>query len=641
MIDYIYEFEIAACGVYAILLVLYFLRPNYPSTTNKLYIALVIVDLAAAVLDLITVYTIRNPHEVPLWFNWAANMAYLWVFNGCAILFSVYIIYITKQNNIPKGDRVMCIILLAIDSLLIFTTPFTKLIFYFDENGTYTHGNGFIILYIISYSLLLYVLALFIIYRRKLNKYQVVAISAFNITMVMAIIIQFINKAILIQGFVSSLYLVIIYVSLQNPDDYMDKHTLCFNHSSFYETLEKHITRETPFSLVAFTIDDFRYINRILGSRTGNNLIDDIALYLQERFGARKVYHLIGCKFAIMLDGNGESEQSVISAIKDHFAEAITIDGSEILLTPCICAVHYPDFASTPEDITDSIDFTLNEISRSHSSDALTVSGTAMEIKHRETKVIHAIKNAIRNNSFMVYYQPIYDTANQCFNSAEALIRLSDEELGFIRPDEFIPLAEKNGMIVEIGEIVFRKVCRFISEHDTDKLGISYIEVNLSVIQCMQDNLAQRLEDIMTEYKVAPKKINFEITETSASDNDAALRRNMDRLIEVGSAFSMDDYGTGFSTANYLIHLPVSIVKIDKSILWPAMKDDNAMVILRHTVAMVKNLNKQIVVEGIEDINMANVLIEMGCDFLQGYYYSKPVAEKEYVEFLESMNVKA
>jgi len=127
MVDYIYEFNIAACGVYAILLVLYFLRTNYPSTTNKLYITLVIVDLAAAVLDLITIYTITNPDKVPLWFNWAVNMAYLWVFNGCAILFSVYIIYITKQNNIPKRDRIMCIALTAVDSLLIFTTPLTKL----------------------------------------------------------------------------------------------------------------------------------------------------------------------------------------------------------------------------------------------------------------------------------------------------------------------------------------------------------------------------------------------------------------------------------------------------------------------------------------------------------------------------------
>lgn len=140
----------------------------------------------------------------------------------------------------------------------------------------------------------------------------------------------------------------------------------------------------------------------------------------------------------------------------------------------------------------------------------------------------------------------------------------------------------------------------------------------------------------MQEYNIAPNQINFEITETAGSVKADTLRRNMDKLIELGSTFSMDDYGTGFSTANYLVHLPLQLVKIDKSILWPAMEEREAFIILRHTVEMLKALHKKIIVEGVETQEMVDVLTEMHCDYLQGYLYSKPLPEEDYIAFLNT-----
>lgn len=152
----------------------------------------------------------------------------------------------------------------------------------------------------------------------------------------------------------------------------------------------------------------------------------------------------------------------------------------------------------------------------------------------------------------------------------------------------------------------------------------------------MQDNLADKILSVFEEYKVSPKMFNFEITETAGSVNDDALRKNMKRLIDCGSSFSMDDYGTGFSTATYLISLPLRIIKIDKSILWSAMENEEAFIILRNTVQMLKQLNKKIVVEGVETEEMRDTLIEMGCDFLQGYHYSKPLPKEAFTEYIEA-----
>ena len=319
----------------------------------------------------------------------------------------------------------------------------------------------------------------------------------------------------------------------------------------------------------------------------------------------------------------------------EYFQTPRTIQQLDVLLTPYICIVHYPDFAETIEDISNAIEYSLKIGVSSHSQNIITASQASLHESQRKTQIIHIMKRAIRNQEFQVYYQPIYHVETGTFSSAEALVRLWDENLGYIPPDEFIPMAEQNGMITEIGEIVFRQVCSFIKNHDIKTLGVDYIEVNLSFVQCIQENLAQQLANVMMEYSIAPNQINFEITETAGAVKADTLHRNMDKLIDLGSSFSMDDYGTGFSTANYLVNLPLQLVKIDKSILWSAMEDQEAFIILRHTVEMLKALRKKIIVEGIETQEMADVLIEMNCDYLQGYLYSKPLPEEDYVAFLE------
>ena len=393
---------------------------------------------------------------------------------------------------------------------------------------------------------------------------------------------------------------------------------------------------------MAFTLDDFQYINRLLGVKAANRVLDRIAMFLQDEFGSERVYHLMGCRYAVMLDSRCTyTVNGVVRRIKDNFAAPYAAESIEVLMTPYICILNYPEFDIRTEDINDALEYSFREMARNRDITVITATSDSLAQKRRESRINNIMKHAIRYNGFEVYYQPIYDTAAGKFSSAEALIRLYDDELGFISPDEFIPMAERNGMIIEIGEMVFRNVCSFLKNTDAYALGLSYVEVNLSTVQCMQENLAHHLRDIMTENSISPDRINFEITETAHTVNEGVLRRNMDLLIGEGSSFSMDDYGTGFSTANYLISLPMKIVKIDKSILWPAMKDNEALVVLRHTVGMLKALHKKIVVEGVEDKNMENLLIDMGCDYLQGYLYSKPVPSDKYLDFLRTHHVQS
>ena len=218
--------------------------------------------------------------------------------------------------------------------------------------------------------------------------------------------------------------------------------------------------------------------------------------------------------------------------------------------------------------------------------------------------------------------------------SAEALIRLTDEKLGFVSPEEFIPIAERSGRILKIGEIVFESVCRFLSEGVITQYGIKYIEVNLSVVECMQSSLSEKLFHTMNQYHLDPSQINLEITETATAERIGMLVKNMTELHKNGITFSLDDYGTGYSNISYMMSLPFHIIKIDKSLLWSSMKNEKAMIALESIISMIRGMNMKILVEGVENEEMVELLKKLECHYLQGFYYSKPVPENEFIAFM-------
>jgi len=251
------------------------------------------------------------------------------------------------------------------------------------------------------------------------------------------------------------------------------------------------------------------------------------------------------------------------------------------------------------------------------------------------------VKDAVQNDKLDVVYQPIYSVADKAFVSAEALVRLRDTTtLGFISPDEFIPIAEKRGMIMKLGELVFEKVCRFAKENDLQGFGIKYIEVNLSGIQCIDYMLPAQLQSIMKKYKISPSFINLEITETAAIESGDMLKKNMNKLRGMGCSFSMDDFGTGYSNLSQMVAVNYDLVKIDKSLIWPCFEEngEKALVILENIVNMLLQLGVKIVAEGVETVAQLNKLTMLGVDYMQGYFYSKPVNETDFISFVATHN---
>ncbi len=635
-INYAVEFEYASIALLTLLLVLYCARRKYPGMSNIVYLSMIVCTFLSALTHIFAIKSLPVADSLPLALNYVIHISYLIFYDLQGIVFLMYVNAVTKRNSVSTANRWFFIGLAAFEVLMLVTTPFTKLIIYFDENMQYKHGPLFGIYFVIAVLILIYASVIFVNYRKKLSLMQGVSIVTFEVLTMGATILQLLVSRAVVGNFVASLSLVMFLVVLQNPDDFTDKAADCYNYDAFFLSVETRLSKKKPFSIAAFRFDGLNYISGLYQVSDRGVISKTLAARLKVEFQTDAIYHLGSCEFAIFTNERRRlTEEYMTERIQRIFTRPVNIHGIEAVLTPKICLVRYPDFVTSPEDVRDAVEFSLKNSRKSEGS-VFVASADAITAKKREMHILSTIKSSIVNKSFEMYYQPIYNPEEKGFVCAEALIRMRDSELGFVSPEEFIPLAEANGMIIEISEIAFHQVCRFLKSGQAQKMGVKYIEVNLSVLQCVQDELADSLLSIMDSYGIPPEQINFEITETAGLANYDALLKNMNTLISKGVTFSMDDYGTGFSTANYLISLPMDIVKIDKSILWPAMESQEAFVILRHTVEMLKSLKKKIVVEGVETVEMAQLLIDMGCDYLQGFYYQRPVPMREYIAFLEN-----
>lgn len=401
---------------------------------------------------------------------------------------------------------------------------------------------------------------------------------------------------------------------------------------SFLFDVQKAELRGIRQHIFAIAIDNFKLVNEFYGVEGGNEILRKIAANLQTEFGKYHVYRFGGDIFLLMLNADKECAR-ILDTIRHLFLMPVPVNGRSASLTACIGIVHTEHYKAS--EIASAVDFAVSQAKRVGKGVIFEMAENTAGLMKRRKAIEQALVKNIRDNHFEVHYQPIFDTKKKRFHSMEALARLNVPGYGYVSPEEFIRIAEKNGTILQIGMLVLEEVCRFIRDAGLKNKGIDFVEVNLSVVQCMQDKICNHIRDMLEKYDVPPEMINLEITESAAAYSEKKLMQNMARMSLMDLEFSLDDYGSGYSNINYLVSLPFSIVKIDKYLVWEAAKSVMSRAILENTINMFKEIHLKVVAEGIEDAEMADMLIRMGADYLQGYYYSKPVPAEVLAERLD------
>ncbi|MCQ2548981.1 MAG: EAL domain-containing protein [Lachnospiraceae bacterium] len=256
----------------------------------------------------------------------------------------------------------------------------------------------------------------------------------------------------------------------------------------------------------------------------------------------------------------------------------------------------------------------------------------------KQNEIKQDITNALIEDRVEAFFQPIYSTKKKKFTTAEALMRIRQENGTLLPPNLFIPVAESTGLIMPLGERIFEKVCRFLKESNIRELGIEYIEINLSIVQCEQDDLAERLIQIMKQYEIPASWINLEITESATYNSKRKVLKNISKLRDHGIEFSLDDFGKGQSNLMYMVEMPVSIVKLDMDLSKAYFSIPKAKNVVDSVAEMAHGMGLKLVAEGIETKEELDGIIEPGIDYIQGFYFSKPLPEAEFLEFIAEKN---
>ncbi len=388
------------------------------------------------------------------------------------------------------------------------------------------------------------------------------------------------------------------------------------------------------FDLLFLDLDGFKYVNDTLGHNVGDLLLKKVAFRLN-RFANQNtfVYRTGGDEFAIVSLYKTSISPSAKLAIKiiDAINRPTITNKHRLKVGVSIGIAKYDKKNDDILNLLKHADIAMYEAKMKGKNRFKFYTKAIFRNLHRKMQIEALLPRAIKDKEMYVVYQPKYDLNSKKIISYEALLRWQSKELGLVRPDHFIPIAEYMSVINDIGLFVLENACRDFVELLNANRDLKSISVNLSPAQLTNRSLMEEFHELAKRYNLSNEAISFEITETSLMKNIKRSSEILNNLNELGFKVELDDFGTGYSSMSYLKNLPVSKIKIDKSFVDSVTSDENDVAIVRAVVSISKSFGFKTVAEGIESVEQERVLRDLGVDYGQGYYFSKPKRKEELV----------
>ena len=636
MTNYIIRFDIAASLILIAVMLSYFREKRIKTKISDSFTALTWQCFSACILDITSVQLLKIISPSNLWINYIVLIAYYIMFNAMPLLYYLCFWFLSEKNRkMPLKQYWLMFGIYLFFSLFTITSPFTHLVFWFDDNLIFRHGPLFYGYYVLDIFYVGNGVIHFLRHRNQFTSNQILSLMFFTFACFVASMIQTFIPNLLITGFVFSLTILITFLSLENPSDYVDPESGIYNRRAFMVKAQDNIDFNKPMYIIGLYSDTLVHVLRSIGEENRKLFYRLVFSFLRDIGGGENAFRLTYEKFAILLtEVPKEKCEEIVYDLHNFFKEPKKVGNIEISISVNIRTVYYPDDVANLEDLLDLTEDSLEDKTSLEDGISFRADPKILEHRRREHKIVKILEDAMNNNSFDIVYQPIYNIDSAGYTSAEALLRLRTKELGDLTPDEFIPLAEKNGLALQIGNFVFKEVCKFIANNKLWEKGIENIHVNLSVIQCMQEKLYELLFDIMDHYDLDYKYIDLDVSETTAIVANETLLRNMNVMLNHGMSFSLDNYGTGLSNTNTLVKYPFKYVKLDKTLVCSAVNDEKARIILHKTVSMVQDLDMKVVAEGVEDMGEYDMVVYLGCNYIQGFMFSNPLSPEDYLRFV-------
>lgn len=623
------------------------LRKLVKGRTNRIFIILLAVIIISGIAD--SWNLLYGPVIMPHTFNTKIRRVLINLYfitrNGTTPLYILYVAsYMGIWHKVVGKTKLHLFwaIPIVIDLGVLFSNAFNGLVFSFSDNFEYQRGPLLYVLYVVAFYYLLLSLVMLVKHRYLLPRGKYIILLVFLPVNIISVLVQLVFFNIRIELFATAIWTIAMAIEVQRPEEMVDYVVGTGSYNAFLTDTKRNFMAKNPSSVLFIKFTNYNTLRTSIGLDFYSMMLRRMAdkMYQMSKImGVNgNIYYLDQGAFAVSVDI--EKHDSLLDMgriLTAYMQEPINLNKLEIMLNAKVCLVDLPNDISNQESFLNFASTFHHKLPDTQRVISLSTVSDSKDFKMRND-MDAIINRGIKNNGFQMYYQPIYSIKQHKFVSAEALIRLQDDKYGFVSPALFIPAAEESGAIHQIGDFVLEDVCRFIGSSDFETLGLEYIEVNLSVAQCIEANLFEKIDGLMKKYGVKPSQINLEITETGVDYDPVTTDRNINLLKESGISFSLDDYGTGYSSIKRVVTLPLDIVKLDKSLV-DEMDSPMMWTVIRNTVNMLQRMRKKILVEGVEDKRALDRFAEIGCDYIQGYFFSKPLSEEKFLEFIVYNNL--
>ncbi|MCR4757654.1 MAG: EAL domain-containing protein [Butyrivibrio sp.] len=636
-------FSVASLVLLVVILIIYLSEDYYYGKQSAIFGVLIFNGIVMNVMGLI--HNLWSFGEGGSFVSYDTNCAAQIIERFCIYIMAYYsMAYVLAIFHIdpPNLFRKLILVLPSAYPFMVIASGFFSDYFYsFDSRGEFQYHypqagtiNLGIWLYFIFGAYLL------IKYAKTLSSEKFLAILMYYILMFTGIPVRILTRSSSIFEFSVSIAMLLCVYTFQNPSEFMDRFSGTGTRKALDFSISTNLLQKKAFTLLIIYVDKLSVIIGSEQMEVSSGLLTQLTRYFKSFIDGSNVFYIEDGSYALIIpDVNADNPVigKTSDQIKKRFKDPWVFKDDQIKLFVSTCAISFPNEINSLErynEIRGVIRKALARLSR----DMIRVTDLNLKYVEHDKKIDNIVKHALEDKILEVYYQPIYCPEKGKYTTCEALVRLKDPQLGFISPAVFMPVAERNGSVLAIDKFVLDSVCKMITSTGVCDMGVDFIEVNLSIVDCIQTNMADNILSTLQKHGVSTDRINFELTETWEKDITSVVDENIDKLLKAGVKFSMDDFGTGYSNIARISNLPVNVFKLDKSIIQSAFDSETSYMVMLNMIKIIKSLGKEIVAEGAETEEQAKQIMKLGCDYIQGFYYSRPLPADKFIEFIAEHN---
>lgn len=620
--------EIQICSLIVVLLLstLYFKNRRLQLYKGQLFVGVLLISIINLSLDIISLLSIHFRDYFTLPVTELVCKAYLVV-----LMLETWMAmcYTTCDLMTERQHRRFCRRLFTA-TLVFGAVAMLQNIGIYDEQGVvYTYGPAVYVTYFYALIMLPAIILCTFIYKKRMNRNRCTGLRYWITALVVAAIIQFVYNDLLLVGFATSLGIIVLFVSLENPELQLDRQYGCFNGTALSEYLNQLLERGEQFVICDISLDNVSILknksadiakirrlgNKVLAKNPDvlvfNNLDMNIILIAKDINAIRRLLKDYVKYFSGMSPGGMESMISIMPR------------GNQI---------------NSVDDLLKLFSYCRNQKSMSISNNVLFVTEKDVKEFHLIDGMKSEITTALVEDRVEIFLQPIYDINTGKYSAAEVLVRIRKQNGEYLMPSAFIPVAEANGMIIELGKRVVDKTCSFLADGKAVALGLNTVEINLSILQCEQPDLLEDVLAVIARHGIEPNYLCMEVTETASIRSKKLILNNMESFKNIGIRFALDDFGSGQSNFTYLADMPFDILKLDMNLIKSYQVSERARHVIQAVERMAHEMGLSVVAEGVETKEEFDNMRKCGVDSIQGFYFSKPLPVYEFMDFIRRHN---